>query len=87
MWSAPLIIATDIRNLTSDKAKIITNPEVIAIDQDPAIIRKLSVWSILTRSNEFIFLFFSCGFDVEQYGRVSNLVTKVGQRRCGVCAL
>jgi len=38
MWAAPLIIATDIRNLTSDKAAIITNPEVIAIDQDSAFI-------------------------------------------------
>jgi len=34
LWSAPLIIATDLRNLTAQKKSIIMNPEVIAIDQD-----------------------------------------------------
>lgn len=35
LWSAPLIVATDIRNMSAEMASIITNPEVIAIDQDP----------------------------------------------------
>jgi len=37
LWSAPLVIATDLRNLTAEKKAIITNPEVIAVDQDPLI--------------------------------------------------
>lgn len=35
LWSAPLLVATDLRKLSSDKRAIIANPEVIAIDQDP----------------------------------------------------
>jgi len=35
LWSAPLLVATDIRNLTDPKRSILTNPEVIAVDQDP----------------------------------------------------
>lgn len=35
LWSAPLIVATDIRNMTAEKQSILLNPEVIAIDQDP----------------------------------------------------
>lgn len=54
LWSSPLLIATDIRNLGETRARlaaifahvspddekklIITNPEVIAIDQDPLVI-------------------------------------------------
>jgi len=34
LWSAPLIVATDLRNMTAEKQAILTNPEVIAIDQD-----------------------------------------------------
>eukprot|EP01147_Barroeca_monosierra_P006997 gene6997-7629_t len=34
LWSAPLIVATDMRNLSSQKQEILTNEEVIAIDQD-----------------------------------------------------
>mmetsp|Transcript_30808 Transcript_30808/g.60115 ORF Transcript_30808/g.60115 Transcript_30808/m.60115 type:complete len:394 (-) Transcript_30808:320-1501(-) len=34
LWSAPLIISTDIRNLTQDMRSIIMNEDVIAIDQD-----------------------------------------------------
>jgi alpha-galactosidase len=34
LWSAPLLVATDIRNLTAQKREILTNPEVIAVDQD-----------------------------------------------------
>jgi len=34
LWSAPLLIATDLRHLSKHKASIIANPEVIAIDQD-----------------------------------------------------
>eukprot|EP00053_Salpingoeca_punica_P011449 m.102032 g.102032 ORF g.102032 m.102032 type:complete len:418 (-) comp15676_c0_seq1:288-1541(-) len=34
LWSAPLIVATDLRNLTSEKLSIVGNAEVIAIDQD-----------------------------------------------------
>jgi alpha-galactosidase len=35
LWSAPLLIATDVRNMSAQLASIITNQEVIAIDQDP----------------------------------------------------
>ena len=35
LWSAPLIVATDIRKLSPQKRKILTNEEVIAVDQDP----------------------------------------------------
>jgi len=38
LWSAPLLVSTDIRNMTADMKAIIMNPEVIAIDQDPAFI-------------------------------------------------
>ena len=34
MWSAPLILGCDPRQLTSDYLSLVTNPEVIAIDQD-----------------------------------------------------
>ena len=33
LWSAPLFVATDMRNLTAEKREILTNEEVIAIDQ------------------------------------------------------
>eukprot|EP01113_Clastostelium_recurvatum_P013868 TRINITY_DN1746_c0_g1_i2.p1 TRINITY_DN1746_c0_g1~~TRINITY_DN1746_c0_g1_i2.p1 ORF type:complete len:260 (-),score=37.62 TRINITY_DN1746_c0_g1_i2:83-862(-) len=36
LWSAPLIVATDMRDLSADKAYILANPEVISIDQDPS---------------------------------------------------
>eukprot|EP01106_Pelomyxa_sp_JSP_P017185 TRINITY_DN681_c0_g1_i11.p1 TRINITY_DN681_c0_g1~~TRINITY_DN681_c0_g1_i11.p1 ORF type:complete len:414 (-),score=88.12 TRINITY_DN681_c0_g1_i11:80-1276(-) len=38
MWSifaAPLFVATNIRNMSDDKAAILMNEEVIAVDQDP----------------------------------------------------
>ena len=38
MWcvlAAPLMIGCDIRNMDADTKRILTNPEVIAIDQDP----------------------------------------------------
>lgn len=35
LWSAPLIVSTDVRNMTQKKSDILMNPEVIAIDQDP----------------------------------------------------
>jgi alpha-galactosidase len=35
MWSAPLITATHIANMSADHKSIIMNAEVIAIDQDP----------------------------------------------------
>jgi len=34
VWSSPLQIATDIRNLKGTKLDILTNPEVIAVNQD-----------------------------------------------------
>ena len=36
VWSAPLLVSTDIRNLASqpNKREILTNPEVIAVNQD-----------------------------------------------------
>jgi hypothetical protein len=37
LWSAPLIVATDIRNMSAKMASIITNPEVISIDQDELV--------------------------------------------------
>jgi alpha-galactosidase len=35
MLAAPLMIGCDIRNMDADTKRILTNPEVIAIDQDP----------------------------------------------------
>ena len=35
MFSAPLLVSTDVRNLTSIQKKILLNPEVIGIDQQP----------------------------------------------------
>jgi alpha-galactosidase len=34
LWSAPILVATDIRNMTSQKRTIVANPEVIALQQD-----------------------------------------------------
>ncbi len=34
LWSAPLLVSTDIRHLSESKREILTNPEVIAINQD-----------------------------------------------------
>jgi len=36
LWSAPILIATEINHMSDAKKKIVMNPEVIAIDQDPA---------------------------------------------------
>ena len=33
MWSSPLLVATDVRNMTAAKRALLMNPEVIAIDQ------------------------------------------------------
>jgi alpha-galactosidase len=38
LWSAPLLMATDPANLSDEKKMIVMNPEVIAINQDPAFI-------------------------------------------------
>lgn len=35
LWSAPLIVATQISNMTQEKMSILMNDEVIAIDRDP----------------------------------------------------
>jgi alpha-galactosidase len=35
MFAAPLIIGTDVRNLRPAALEILSNPEIIAIDQDP----------------------------------------------------
>lgn len=37
LWSSPLVISTDIRNMKADMAAIVMNPEVIAVDQDDLI--------------------------------------------------
>ena len=37
LWSSPLIVATDVRNMNAQMASLITNVEVIAIDQDALI--------------------------------------------------
>jgi alpha-galactosidase len=34
LWSAPLIVASDIRALSGHRKQILTNPEVIAVNQD-----------------------------------------------------
>ena len=34
LWSAPLLVATDVRSLSDEKRKILLNHEVIAINQD-----------------------------------------------------
>ena len=36
LWSAPLMIATDVRNMSAEMRSIVANPEVIAVNQDPA---------------------------------------------------
>ena len=38
LWSAPLFVATDPADLSTDKASILMNPEVIAINQDPLFV-------------------------------------------------
>lgn len=38
LWSSPLLMATDPANLSDEKRSIVMNPEVIAINQDPAFI-------------------------------------------------
>eukprot|EP00013_Stygamoeba_regulata_P027356 CAMPEP_0177647550 /NCGR_PEP_ID=MMETSP0447-20121125/10358_1 /TAXON_ID=0 /ORGANISM="Stygamoeba regulata, Strain BSH-02190019" /LENGTH=408 /DNA_ID=CAMNT_0019150139 /DNA_START=75 /DNA_END=1301 /DNA_ORIENTATION=+ len=35
LWSAPLLVATDLRHLSQEKRSLIANHEVIAVDQDP----------------------------------------------------
>ena len=35
MWSSPLLVSTDLRNLTAQKRSILMNYEAIAINQDP----------------------------------------------------
>jgi len=35
MLAAPLIAGNDLRNMSKDTISILTNPEVIAVDQDP----------------------------------------------------
>lgn len=37
MWSAPLIAGNDLRNMTAQTKAILTNTDVIAIDQDPLV--------------------------------------------------
>ena len=37
LWSAPLVVATDIRGMSPEKKYILMNPEVIAINQDPGV--------------------------------------------------
>jgi alpha-galactosidase len=34
LWSAPLLVSTDVRNLSQEKKEIISNAEVIAVNQD-----------------------------------------------------
>ena len=36
IWSAPLLVSTDIRKLSDKKRSILLNPEVIAVNQDPS---------------------------------------------------
>eukprot|EP00942_MAST-04A_sp_MAST-4A-sp1_P001200 g1200.t1 len=36
IWSAPLLISTDLRKISTKKMQIIGNEEVIAINQDPS---------------------------------------------------
>lgn len=35
-WSAPMIVATNVYNMSAEKKALLMNPEVIAIDQDPS---------------------------------------------------
>lgn len=35
MWSAPLMLSTDLRTITADFVEMLLNEEVIAVDQDP----------------------------------------------------
>lgn len=45
LWSSPLIVATDVRNLHGARKDILTNPEVIAINQDDLITAGERIWS------------------------------------------
>lgn len=44
LWSAPLLISTDLRHLSEDKRRIITNKEVIAINQDRSATAGDRIW-------------------------------------------
>lgn len=35
IWSAPLLVATDVANLTDAKRSILMNEEVLAVHKDP----------------------------------------------------
>jgi len=44
VMAAPLIAGNDLRNMTQATREILTNPEVIAVDQDPLGIQGTRVW-------------------------------------------
>lgn len=44
LLAAPLIAGSDLTQLTPEDLKILTNPEVIAVDQDPAGVQGHRVW-------------------------------------------
>lgn len=44
MWSAPLEIAADLRNISETSAAILKNSEVIQVGQDPLVSQARRVW-------------------------------------------
>ncbi|CAH0054068.1 unnamed protein product [Clonostachys solani] len=54
-FSAPLILSTDVLSLTDEEVKYLTNPDIIAIDQDPlvqqaSLVSQSAGWDVLTKS-------------------------------------
>jgi alpha-galactosidase len=37
LWSAPMLVATDVRNMTADKLAILTNADVLGVQRDPLL--------------------------------------------------
>ena len=45
LWSAPLMVSTDVRKLSKEKQSILLNEEIIAIDQDPSNTAGDRIWN------------------------------------------
>lgn len=65
LWSAPLLVSTDVRNLSPNKKEILMNEEVIAINQDESFtsgnrIRNESDGSQVERIHIKVFVHFCC---------------------------
>ncbi|KAH8671653.1 glycoside hydrolase superfamily [Xylariales sp. PMI_506] len=54
-FSAPLILSTDVLNMTDDEVAYLTNADIIAVDQDPLVqqatlVSQSADWDVLTKS-------------------------------------